>query len=64
MKNILQKVRKMLVLILKYVIAVFVVFLVFTAPMIIYWEIEENKNISECIQQGETYDDCYHKFNW
>ncbi|MBQ8481956.1 MAG: hypothetical protein IJ532_05430 [Alphaproteobacteria bacterium] len=64
MKNILKKVRKISVLILKYVFAVFVVFLVFTAPMIIYWEIEENKNINECVQQGETYDNCYHKFNW
>lgn len=64
MKNILQKIKKISLFMLKSVFTIFVIFFIFMGPIIIYWEIEENRNINKCVDQGESYDNCYQRFNW
>ena len=64
MKKIVYNLKSISVFVLKLMCTIFVLSILFFGPMILYWNWEENKNINECIQKGETYEKCYELYNW
>ena len=64
MKKNVYDLKSVFVFIVKLMLTIFVLGILFFGPIILYWNWEENKNIKECVQNGETYEKCYELYNW